>query len=328
MSMFDLPRYGRSCWSSLKVFWLDVAAGLWAVCHHTVMLFGLTAVGVALLLGNRVDLRQQLEDNTLGWLRARAEARVPATIVAKATPEDIAATLRQALAEPDAIARATAADPSDLNRQQAAVAYWLARRYKVAPEPISRLVQEAWIVGRQAKIEPTLILAVMAVESGFNPFAQSAVGAQGLMQVMTRVHDTKYEAFGGQHAAFDPVTNLRVGVQVLAECIQRAGGSLEGGLKLYVGAANLEDDGGYGAKVVAEQARLRDVAAGKQVPVHSPLAPAANTNVVQSPAAGGGPAGPSMLPSHPVSVPAAPAPASGAAVEPESAPVDKVAFAD
>ena len=79
----------------------------------------------------------------------------------------------------------------------------------------------------------------MAVESSFNPFAQSPVGAQGLMQVMTKVHDDKYEAFGGSLAAFDPVTNLRVGVQVLKECIRRAG-SLEAGLRFYVGAGNLE----------------------------------------------------------------------------------------
>ena len=105
----------------------------------------------------------------------------------------------------------------------------------------------------------------MAIESSFNPFAQSAVGAQGLMQVMTKVHDDKYEAFGGNHAAFDPVTNLRVGVQVLKECIARAGG-LEAGLRCYVGAANLGDDGGYAGKVLAEQGILRQVAGGSTVP--------------------------------------------------------------
>ena len=47
-----------------------------------------------------------------------------------------------------------------------------------------------------------------------------------------------------------------VGVQVLRDCIRRAG-SLEGGLKYYVGAANMTHDGGYGAKVLAERARLR-----------------------------------------------------------------------
>jgi hypothetical protein len=126
----------------------------------------------------------------------------------------------------------------------------------------------------------------MAVESGFNPFAQSHVGAQGLMQVMTRIHQDKYQIFGGQHAAFDPVTNLRVGVQVLKDCIRRAG-SLEAGLKYYVGAANLADDGGYAAKVMAEQSNLRQVASGRKVAVTIalPQATAVQTALPVPPAA-------------------------------------------
>src|SRR5207344_834321 len=143
--------------------------------------------------------------------------------------------------------------------------------YLVAPYPISRLVKEAWTVGERAGLDPTLIPAVMAVESSFNPFAQSSMGAQGLMQVMTRVHDDKYEPYGGVRDAFDPVTNLRVGVQVLKECIVRAGG-LEAGLKYYVGAANLTDDGGYVGKVLAEQSNLKRVAEGKWVSVTASLA--------------------------------------------------------
>ena len=138
------------------------------------------------------------------------------------------------------------------------MATWLARRYRVAVEPVSRLVQEAWDSGQRAGVDPTLVLAIIAIESSFNPFAQSSMGAQGLMQVMTRIHDEKYERFGGSRAAFDPVSNLRVGVQVLKECISRAG-SLEGGLKYYVGAANFADDGGYAGKVLAEQTNLRRV---------------------------------------------------------------------
>jgi hypothetical protein len=59
-------------------------------------------------------------------------------------------------------------------------------------------------------------------------------------------------------------------VQVLKECIARAG-SLEEGLRYYVGAANLADDGGYVAKVLAEQGHLRRVADGKVVAVNVPL---------------------------------------------------------
>jgi hypothetical protein len=164
-----------------------------------------------------------------------------------------------------------------LPKQQAAITYWLSKKYKVAPEPVSALVAEAFEIGLRTKLEPTLILAVMAVESGFNPFAQSTVGAQGLMQVMTQVHQDKYENFGGKLAAFDPLTNLRVGVKVLQECIARAG-STEGGLRSYVGAANNEEDGGYSGKVMAENARLQLVAKGRNVPLNAALSSPATSS--------------------------------------------------
>lgn len=245
----------RSC----AVFLRDAGHGMLEVSHNGLALLGLAIVAVVLFLGSRPDLRHALEGRTLDWLQARHDARVEGTAEALA-----------GLSEPDAVARATAADPKDLTKQQAAVALWLSRRYRVAPEPVSRLVKEAWVVGDKSGLDPTLILAIMAIESSFNPFAQSSVGAQGLMQVMTRVHDDKYEAFGGNHAAFDPVTNLRVGTQVLKECIARAGG-VEAGLRYYVGAANLNDDGGYAGKVLAEREHLRMVADGKSVPVFAPL---------------------------------------------------------
>jgi Transglycosylase SLT domain len=244
----------------------DAVRGVRHVSHHALALVGLGAVFSIVFLASRPDLRHELEVKALSWLSDRAFARLVPAGALSPEPQDILL----AMAEPDAVARATASDPAQLSRQQAAVVNWISRRYSVAQEPISRLVQEAWSVGKVAGIEPTLILAVMAVESSFNPFAQSHVGAQGLMQVMTGIHRDKYEAFGGKRAAFDPVTNLRVGVQVLKECIARAG-SLEEGLKYYVGAANLPHDGGYAAKVLAEQAYLRDVVAGRQVPTTATL---------------------------------------------------------
>jgi soluble lytic murein transglycosylase-like protein len=240
-------------------------------------LIGLVVVAAGLLGGGNVDLRMRVEQSVFDWLQARSDAREQDDLLLGNT-------------EPDAASRATAADPSDLTKPQAAVALWLARRYRVAPEPVSKLVLEAWKLGRSGAIDPTLILAVMAIESRFNPFAQSTVGAQGLMQVMTRIHDEKYEAFGGSWAAFDPVTNLRVGAQVLKECISRAGG-LEAGLRFYVGAAHIADDGGYVDKVLAEQANLRRIASGKAVAIGVALpgpaatAPAQQPLLLQSPAA-------------------------------------------
>jgi soluble lytic murein transglycosylase-like protein len=259
MRTFALLRLAqRAAGRSLAVFARDVGHGLLEIGHNSLAVLGLAVVAALVFAAGRADMRHQAETMAFEWLQERHEERALA-----------AGDVLSAVAEADASTRATATDPSELTRQQAAVAKWISRRYKVAPEPISALVQEAWAIGQRAGLDPTLILAIMAVESSFNPFAQSSVGAQGLMQVMTRVHDDKYVAFGGVHAAFDPISNLRVGVQVLKECIQRAGG-LQEGLRYYVGAALIESDGGYVSRVLAEQSYLRSIADGKGVPFNAP----------------------------------------------------------
>jgi soluble lytic murein transglycosylase-like protein len=243
---------------SLAVFVRDVGHGLLEISHNTLALLGLAVVAALVFAAGRADLRHQAESMAFEWLQTRQEAR-----------ELAAGNVLATVAEPDAVNRVTVVDPKQLTHAQAAVAEWIARRYKVAPEPISALVREAWSIGQRAGLDPTLILAVMAVESSFNPFAQSAVGAQGLMQVLTRVHDDKYLAFGGTPAAFDPISNLRVGVQVLKDCITRAG-NLQEGLRYYVGAALIPSDGGYADRVLLEQSYLRRVADGKRVAVNAP----------------------------------------------------------
>jgi soluble lytic murein transglycosylase-like protein len=175
------------------------------------------------------------------------------------------------------------------SREQNLVATYLARRYRVAQEPVSELVKAAFDTGHEVGLDPLLLLSVMAIESGFNPYAESGVGAQGLMQVMSKVHSDKFRYFGGEAAALEPVANIKVGALVLKDCIAR-GGSLPGGLRLYVGSST-QDDGGYGAKVMAERGRLRDVARGRKVPLNAPQAPvltaSANANTAAV-AAGGG----------------------------------------
>ncbi|HEY2023312.1 lytic transglycosylase domain-containing protein [Paraburkholderia sp.] len=169
------------------------------------------------------------------------------------------------------------------SREQDLVASYLARRYRVAQEPVSELVKAAFDTGREVGLDPLLLLSVMAIESGFNPYAESGVGAQGLMQVMSKVHSDKFQYFGGQSAALEPLANIKVGALVLKDCIAR-GGSLPGGLRLYVGSST-SDDGGYGAKVMAERGRLRDVARGRKVPINAPQAPVLTASANPSPAA-------------------------------------------
>jgi len=237
----------------LATFATDIAQGFFEITHNGFALLGLAVMFAVITLTARPEIRQAGEVQLMSWLQTRQAA---VTGVA---------------GDAEAIDRATATNPQSLPKQQAAVAYWLSKKYNMAPEPVSALVAEAFETGKSAKLDPTLILAVMAIESGFNPFAQSAVGAQGLMQVMTKIHSDKYQDFGGKLAAFDPISNLRVGVKVLQECITRAG-SVEGGLKLYVGAGNMDDDNGYAAKVIAEHNRLQLVSTGRNVPLTAPQA--------------------------------------------------------
>lgn len=230
----------------------DIAQGFFDVTHNSFAMLGLAVAFLVITLTARTDLREAAEAQLMALLVERQEANL-------------------SLVEPAAAGRATALNPDELPKPQAALAHWLSRKYGVAPEPVAALVAAAHDIGAKVDLAPTLILAIMAVESGFNPFAQSPVGAQGLMQVMTSVHHQKYSPFGGKLAAFDPLTNLRVGVRVLLACIERAG-SVEGGLKFYVGAANLDDDSGYANKVLAEQERLKQVSEGKTVPTNGQTA--------------------------------------------------------
>lgn len=227
-------------------FACDVRDGALALARLVV-----SAAGFATLVLVAVALTNDGLRHTL-----KAAPFVPAVVSTEAADADLGATVVDEAAN-KTVEPAVATDP----RQKHVVQY-LARRYRVAEEATRMLVATAFQVGREQKLDPLLILSVVAVESSLNPFAESSMGAQGLMQVMTRIHAERFEAHGGQLAALDPVANMKVGSAILGDLINR-GGSVERGLQLYVGAGNLPDDGGYGARVLGERARLALAASGK-----------------------------------------------------------------
>jgi hypothetical protein len=245
----------------------DAGRGFVAFTRHSMVLLGAGLAALVVTLSMRPDVRADLEQDLLGWLMERQDVVVasPAQEPSEESQDRTAANV-----------------PPLLPKQQAAVTQWLSRKYRVAPEPLGALVAEAFNIGAKVKLDPTLILAVMAIESRFNPYAQSPVGAQGLMQVLTRVHTDKYENYGGHMAAFDPLTNLRVGVKVLQDCIRQAG-SVEGGLRLYVGAVTT-DGSGYINKVMSEHLRIQSVALGKPMPTTFPVFVAARAPEAVDPA--------------------------------------------
>jgi hypothetical protein len=147
------------------------------------------------------------------------------------------------------------AAPVKLSGDERAIARHIARTYRIAHDSVERFVHYAYKAASEFRLDPHLILAVMATESSFDPNAESSAGAQGLMQVHTRVHTSKFEPYGGVEAAWDPVANIRVGARILSEYVNRHG-DVAAGLKAYVGAALLGSDGGYGSKVMKRQAEF------------------------------------------------------------------------
>jgi hypothetical protein len=112
----------------------------------------------------------------------------------------------------------------------------------------------AAVVNRLVDLNAKVIVANLP-DLGLSPFARAEATANAASGVDRAALITRLTT------AF----NEQLGVRVLLACIERAG-SVEGGLKFYVGAANLDDDSGYATKVLAEQERLKLVAEGKTVP--------------------------------------------------------------
>lgn len=139
--------------------------------------------------------------------------------------------------------------------QQILVSEYMANKYRANPARVREYVSHVVAAAKEVNLDPVLLVAVMAIESNFNPNAQSFAGAQGLMQVMTSVHLDKYAAYGGAKAAFVPEANIRVGAYILKVYIAM-GGSMQKGLRYYVGGSAVSADGGYAGKVLRERDEL------------------------------------------------------------------------
>lgn len=183
----------------------------------------------------------------IALLLAPIPDRVAATSVREAGTRDAVEAVTGARAAESAVA------PTAFSEVRT-VAEYVARRYRVSTIAVEPLVSAAWAAGERAGVAPLLIVAVMAIESGFNPIAESPMGAQGLMQVIPRFHQDKLNAVAVRSSLLDPVVNIEVGTRVLKESIRRAG-SIEGALQQYAGASG-DEEGSYAAKVLAEKQRL------------------------------------------------------------------------
>lgn len=148
----------------------------------------------------------------------------------------------------------TASELRALKDEQRAVTGFIARRYRVADEAVSNFVETAYRAGHTFTVDPLLILAVAAIESRYNPVAESFLGAKGLMQIIPKYHQEKLLEHGGEAALLDPEVNIYVGAQILREYMKRFG-EVESALQMYGGAFD-EPTSQYANKVLSERTRL------------------------------------------------------------------------
>ncbi|HVP08975.1 MAG TPA: transglycosylase SLT domain-containing protein [Burkholderiales bacterium] len=206
------------------------ALRLWSVTRALLAAFGLAVLLAAVLPPSREALLRQFA----AWGEAWDEQSVNIT----------AGTIQAGAATAD-------------QREQRAVTEFIAKRYRVAHDAAASFVAAAYRAGVEWKVDPLLILAVAAVESRYNPVAQSDMGAMGLMQVIPKFHADKLAEHGGESALLDPHVNIQVGAQILREYLRRFG-ETETALQMYAGAFD-EPNSQYALKVLAERARLEQL---------------------------------------------------------------------
>ncbi len=103
-----------------------------------------------------------------------------------------------------------------------AVTKAIAKRYRISHEATRELVGTAYREGKGIGVDPLLIIAVIAIESRFNPIAQSDGGAIGLMQVIPRFHADKFDVAHGK-SVLDPRTNIQL--DAVRPCFRHRGNS-------------------------------------------------------------------------------------------------------
>jgi hypothetical protein len=174
--------------------------------------------------------------------------------------ESVRAPDGDAICEPESLFPTEESGVEPLDRAQQALVRYLARRFMVDGEATEDTVRAAYRAAGAVGLDPLLVLAVISVESAFNPFAESGMGAKGLMQIIPKYHRAKLLEVGGEEAVLDPQSNIAVGTRILQEYVYRTG-TLEAGLQFYNGASR-DGTAQYAQKVMAERLKLEEVLRG------------------------------------------------------------------
>lgn len=290
-SFAGVARFAVPCVAVLALFALAVPTAEGFRSTHARAIDAFTAVPET--DGFTAPLQDYAQESGAGSFEVRVGGYKQSRVLAPARVEPVAGFVTSVAwraPAPPASTRAEAEAVAKPSAEQRNIARFVASKYQLTVDEVQRFVEHAYQAARESRLDPYLVLAVVSVESSFNPNARSAKGAQGLMQVLTRVHTDKFAPFGGATAAFDPMANLTVGSRILKEYIVREG-SVQAALKSYVGAATLSHDYGYGNKVLLEREQIAAAAGGKSN-AEAPASAASLQPRPQAPSVTGTPARP------------------------------------
>ena len=111
-------------------------------------------------------------------------------------------------------------------------------------------LQTVWYESRRAALEPSLVLGLIEVESGFRKFAVSSAGAMGVMQVMP--FWPRMLGQGEPAVLFQWQANLRFGCVILRHYLKLEDGNIHMALGRYNGSRG---QSAYPNAVLAAQQR-------------------------------------------------------------------------
>lgn len=154
--------------------------------------------------------------------------------------------------------------------------------YLIAQEPSTLIVETAYKAARQYQIDPVVLLAIIAVESRFNPYAQSVAGALGLAQIIPRWHPQHIDNLsrkGLEEDPLNPISNIYLAGAIYREYLNWHSNNHIKALQQYNGALH-DPTRRYSTKVMRA---YRELAAHLPPSPKGPTHPHPHASVLLSP---------------------------------------------
>ena len=130
------------------------------------------------------------------------------------------------------------------NQEKVTITHDLVLRFRLKRTLAKRIVDAVYQEAQSRGLPPSLVLAIIAAESGFDPAATSPAGACGLMQVLPRYHQQLVKQLAPGADLYFPESNIRIGTTILQRYLAVSAGDLDAALTSYSGGSR-----GYAARV-------------------------------------------------------------------------------